>query len=163
MKKLLVIIALALPLLASAQKFGHVNTQEVFKMMPEQKNVQEQLDALQKQYEDMLVSMQNEIKEKADKYDQEAANLTDTQKQIREEELYTMQQRLQTTYQTAQQEVQQKQQELIVPLQEKLIKAIEAVGKEKGFTYIFDNSAMMYVSPDALDCTADVKAKLGIK
>ena len=30
MKKLIVMLALALPMLASAQKYGHINTQELF-------------------------------------------------------------------------------------------------------------------------------------
>ena len=40
MKKLIIILALAMPMLASAQKFGHVNTQELFTQMPEIKDVE---------------------------------------------------------------------------------------------------------------------------
>ena len=163
MKKVLVILALVLPMMASAQKYGHVNTAELFQLMPELKGVTARLDSLNKQYEDLLVNMQEEYQKKAQEYEQKAATMTDAMKQIQEEELYTMQQRLQTTYQTAQQDIAQKRQEYVAPVQEKMLKAIQAVGQEKGFTYIFDTAAMVYVDPSATDVMPDVKAKLGIK
>ena len=163
MKRILVILALVLPMMASAQKYGHVNTAELFQLMPELKGVTARLDSLNKQYEDLLVNMQEEYQKKAQEYEQKAATMTDAMKQIQEEELYTMQQRLQTTYQTAQQDIAQKRQEFVAPVQEKMLKAIQAVGQEKGFTYIFDTAAMVYVDPSATDVMPDVKAKLGIK
>ena len=163
MKRILVILALVLPMMASAQKYGHVNTAELFQLMPELKGVTARLDSLNKQYEDLLVNMQEEYQKKAQEYEQKAATMTDAMKQIQEEELYTMQQRLQTTYQTAQQDIAQKRQEYVAPVQEKMLKAIQAVGQEKGFTYIFDTAAMVYVDPSATDVMPDVKAKLGIK
>ena len=163
MKKIFLILALVLPMMASAQKYGHVNTAELFQLMPELKDVTARLDSLNKQYEELLVNMQEEYQKKAQEYEQKAATMTDAMKQIQEEELYTMQQRLQTTYQTAQQDIAQKRQEFVAPVQEKMLKAIQAVGQEKGFTYIFDTAAMVYVDPSATDVMADVKAKLGIK
>ena len=163
MKKILVILALVLPMMASAQKYGHVNTAELFQLMPELKDVTARLDSLNKQYESLLVNMQEEYQKKAQEYEQKASTMTDAMKQIQEEELYTMQQCLQTTYQTAQQDIAQKRQEFVAPIQEKMLKAIQAVGQEKGFTYIFDTAAMVYVDPTATDVMADVKAKLGIK
>lgn len=165
MKKFFVMMALVLPMMASAQKYGHINVQEVFMLMPELKQVQSQVDTLSNQWENMLMNMQNEIKDKAARYDAEAAKgtLTDTQRQIFEEELQGLYQRWQTTQQTAQQDLQQKQQELMAPVHEKLLNAIQAVGKEKGYTYVFDTQAMLYVAPEANDVTADVKTKLGIK
>lgn len=163
MKKILVILALVLPMMASAQKYGHVNTAELFQLMPELKDVTARLDSLNKQYEELLVNMQEEYQKKAQEYEQKAPTMTDAMKQIQEEELYTMQQRLQTTYQTAQQDIAQKRQEFVAPVQEKMLKAIQAVGQEKGFTYIFDTAAMVYVDLSATDVMADVKAKLGIK
>ena len=163
MKRIFLILALVLPMMASAQKYGHVNTAELFQLMPELKDVTARLDSLNKQYEELLVNMQEEYQKKAQEYEQKAATMTDAMKQIQEEELYTMQQRLQTTYQTAQQDIAQKRQEFVAPVQEKMLKAIQAVGQEKGFTYIFDTAAMVYVDPSATDVMADVKAKLGIK
>jgi outer membrane protein len=166
MKKLLIILALALPMLAGAQttpKFGYVNTQELFALMPELKAAQARMDSLNKQYEDMLVGMQEEYKKKAAEYEQKSATMTDAMKQIQEEDLYTMQQRIQTTYQTAQQDIQAKQTEFLKPVQERMVKAIEAVGAREGFTYIFDSAATIYAAPSATNVIESVKKELGIK
>lgn len=164
MKKVFVMLALMLPMLASAQKFGRINTQELIQLMPEIQQMNNKLDTINAQWESMLVNMQGEIKDKYAKYEQEAATLSDAQKQVREEELMAMQQRYQTTLQTAQQDLQQKQQELFAPIQEKVQKAIKEVGKQKNLTAIFEEGMMLYFSEtDVVNITADVKAKLGIK
>ena len=55
MKKIGMIMAvLALTLTANAQKFGDVNTQEMFMLMPELKDGQARMDSLNKQNENTL-------------------------------------------------------------------------------------------------------------
>lgn len=163
MKKLIIILALAMPMLAGAQKYGHVNTQELFQLMPELKMVQGKLDSLNKQYETLLMQMQEEYRTKLQDYQNQQATLPDVIKQSKEDELVSMQERLQATYQTAQQDVDQKQREWIAPIHEKMAKAIQKVGADKGFTYIFDTAATLYVGTDATDVMSDVKKELGIK
>lgn len=163
MKKLIVMLAIALPMLASAQKYGHINTQELFAQMPELTQVKAQMDTLQSMYENQLASMQEEFNKKVQDFQQGQATMTDGVREFRQQELAELEQRIQTFYQTAQQDIQRKQQEYLAPLHEKMSKAIQAVGEEKGFTYIFDTAAMLYIAPDATDIMGDVKAKLGIK
>ena len=166
MKKIILILAMALPMLATAQsntKFGYVNTQELFALMPEVKGVQARLDSLNKQYEEMLLGMQDEYKKKLADYEQKSATMTTAMKQIQEEELVTMQQRIQTAYQTAQQDLQNKQQEYFVPIHERMSKAIKTVGEKGGYTYIFESASMVYTAPSADNVIEAVKKELGIK
>lgn len=166
MKKLLIIAALLLPMMVSAQKIGRINTSALLEIMPEVKEMSANLDSLNAQWENMLVSMQNEIKEKAAKYESDMAkgSMTDAQKQFYEEDLYNLQQRLQTTYQTAQADVQQKQEEWFKPIKEKISAAIKKVGKDKGYAYIMEEAAMLYYSEtDTYDVFNDVKKELGLK
>ncbi len=164
MKKIgLIIAVLALTLTANAQKFGYVNTQELFMMMPELKDVQARMDSLNKQYENLLMQMQEEYQKKLQDYQQKQSTMPDAMRQIQEEELYSMQQRLQTTYQTAQQDVEQRRSEYLKPINERMAKAIQDVGAANNYTYIFDSAAAVYISPDADNVMALVKAKLGIK
>lgn len=163
MKKLFLILALALPMLASAQKYAHINTQELFTQMPELNTIKAQMDTLQGMYENQIAMMQEEFNKKVQDYQQNQATMTDGVREFRQQELADLEQRIQTFYQTAQQDIQRKQQEYLMPVHEKMAKAIEAVGTEKGYTYIFDSAAMLYIAPDATDIMADVKAKLGIK
>ncbi len=163
MKRLVLLLALALPMVVSAQKFGYVNTQELFQLMPEVKTAQARIDSLSSQYETMFAGMQEEYKKKSAEYDQKSATMTDAMKQIQEEELYGLQQRIQTAYQTAQQDIQTKQQEFLVPIREKMMKAIKTVGDKNGYTYIFDSQAMVYSAPTADNLLEPVKKELGIK
>ncbi len=163
MKKIFVILALALPMLVSAQKFGHVNTTELFQQMPEVNQVKAQMDTIQAQYETQLTLMQEELQKKYQDYQQNEATMPDAIKQMKQQELQEMQGRIQTFYQTAEQDIQKKQQELLAPVHEKMSKAIKAVGERDGYTYIFDSAAMVYIAPAAIDASPAVRKELGIK
>jgi len=163
MKKIIITIMLALPMLASAQKFGHINTQELFAQMPEVAQVKLKMDTIQNQYETQLASMNEEIQKKVQDYQAQEATMADAIKQIRQQELQEMQQRIQLFYQTAEQDIQKKQQELLAPIHEKMAKAIKAVGERENYTYIFDSAAMVHIGSDAVDVTPAVKKELGIK
>ena len=163
MKKLLLTIALVLPLVANAQKFGHINSQELFSVMPELKTVQQQMDSLQSNYENQFVTMREEFNKKVADYQQNEATMSESVKQFRQQELSDLQQRIELFAQTIQQDLQKKQQEYVAPIQERLVKAIQQVGEENGYTYIFDSQAMLYISQDANDVSQLVKQKLGIK
>ena len=163
MKKVIIAMLLALPMFASAQKFGHINSQELFAQMPEVAQVRLKMDTIQSQYENQLASMNEEFQKKMQDYQAQESTMADAVKQIRQQELQEMQQRIQLFYQTAEQDIQKKQQELLTPVHEKLTKAIKAVGEREGYTYIFDSAAMVHIGADATDATPAVKKELGIK
>ena len=163
MKKLIIAMMLILPLAVSAQKFGHINTQELFTQMPEVNQVKLKMDTINAQYENQLASMNDEIQKKYQDYQANEATMVDAVKQIRQQELQEMQQRIQLFYQTAQEDIQKKQTELLAPIHEKMAKAIKAVGEREGYTYIFDSAAMVHIGTDAKDVTPAVKKELGIK
>ncbi|MBQ6724515.1 MAG: OmpH family outer membrane protein [Paludibacteraceae bacterium] len=163
MKKIIIAMMLVLPLAVSAQKFGHINTQELFAQMPEVNQVKLKMDTINNQYESQLAMMQEEFQKKVQDYQAQEATMADAIKQIRQQELQEMQQRIQLFYQTAEQDIARKQQELLAPVHEKMTKAIKAVGEREGYTYIFDSAAMVHVGADAIDATPAVKKELGIK
>ena len=163
MKKLIIAVLLALPIIASAQKFGHINTQELFAEMPEVAQVKLKMDTIQSQYENQLASMNEEFQKKVQDYQTQEATMAEAIKQIRQQELQEMQQRIQLFYQTAEQDIQKKQQELLTPVHETMTQAIKAVGERDGYTYIFDSAAMVHIGADAIDATPAVKKELGIK
>ena len=163
MKKIIIAMMLIAPMALSAQKFGHINTQELFTQMPEVAQIKLKMDTIQGQYETQLASMQEEIQKKMQDYQAQEATMADAVKQIRQQELQEMNQRIQLFYQTAEQDIQKKQQELLTPVHEKMSKAIKAVGERENYTYIFDSQAMVHIGADAIDATPAVKKELGIK
>lgn len=166
-KKILLAVAVALPMLATAQspKFGTVNADEVFTVMPDTKTAQEELAAVSKQYEDEYGKLNEELQKKFTEY-QALQNDASTPQGIKDRRLQEMQeldQKAQQFLQTAQNDIQQKQAQLMQPIQEKLIKAIREVGTNNGFTMIFPAGLAPFTSTDVIDVTPLVKAQLGIK
>ena len=106
MKKIIIAMLLILPMAVSAQKFGHVNTQELFSQMPEVNQVKLKMDTIQNQYEMQLASMNEEFQKKMQDYQSQESTMADAVKQIRQQELQEMNQRIQLFYQTAEQDIQ---------------------------------------------------------
>ena len=94
MKKLFVLLLMIAPMASFAQKFGHVNVQEIMQAMPELTKARADLEALAKQYEADLKSMQEEIQKKAEAYEKEQASLPANIKERREKELQDMYQKI---------------------------------------------------------------------
>ena len=163
MKKMILMLALALPMIASAQKIGHVSSQEVMAVMPETKKMAEKLDSLQNVYETQLANMQEEFSKKVAEFQQQQATMTAGVREFRQQELAEMEQRTQMFYQTVQKELQAKHVEYLQPVQAKLLEAINKVAAAQGCTYVMDKASMLYIAPDALDLTPAVRAELGIK
>ena len=146
------------------QKFGHVNAQEVIQAMPEFTKARTEIEALTKQYEADLKSMQDELQKKAEAFDKEQATLPENIKQRRQTELQDMYQKIQQSYQDNQQALGQAQQEKMQAIQTKVLDAIKAVGQAGGYVYIMDIAGgVPYISTTlSTDVTGEVKKKLGI-
>ena len=71
----LLIIVFALPLGAMAQKFAHMNSQEVIVLMPEYTKAQADLDAMSKQYSEEMQRTQAEFQKKLQEYQAQADSL----------------------------------------------------------------------------------------
>jgi len=152
---------------ASAQKnykFGHINSNEFISIMPDKAIAQKELQVYAKQLEDQLGAMQTELETKYNEYLTQEGTLTKLVKDTRQKELNDLNSRIQEFQTTAQESYQQKEAELLQPIMDKANDAIQSVGKENGFTYIFDVGigALVFFSEDSEDILPLVKAKLGI-
>ena len=165
MKKVVFMLLMCAPLTVLAQKFGHVNAQEIIQVMPEYTKAKTEIDALQQQYEADLKSMQEEFTKKVKDSEANAQTLPENIKQRREQELTEMQQKIQQSFQDNQQALSKASQEKMQAITMKVVDAIKAVGQEGGYVYVMDtNSGVPYISTTlSTDVTAQVKAKLGLK
>lgn len=166
MKKLLFMLMMLAPMAAFAQKFGHVNSQEIIQAMPEFTKARTDIEALAKQYDADLKSMQDEIQKKAEALEKEQATLPANIKQRREQELQDMYQKYQQSAQDNQQALGKEQQEKMQAITTKVLDAIKSVGQTDGYVYIMDiaGGGIPYISTTlSTDVTAKVKAKLGLK
>lgn len=144
------------------QKFGHINAQEVMASMPEFIKARGEIEATAKQYENDLKAMQDELQRKAQEYEKSKSTMNETKQKETEQTLMDLQQKIQQAYQVNSQALQKAQQEKMAPITQRLVDAIQAVGKAGGYVYIMDTQmGIPYVS-DTLskDVTAEVKAEL---
>lgn len=162
MKKLILALMLLAPMSMFAQKFGHINSQEIMQSMPEFIKASGDLKATAAQYENDLKAMQGELQRKSDEYDKTKSTMNATKQQETETQLQQMYQKIQETYQTNQQNLQKAQQDKLQPIQTKLVNAINAVGKAGNYVYIMDLGAgIPYISTTlSEDVTEKVKSEL---
>ncbi|RZK42013.1 MAG: OmpH family outer membrane protein [Pedobacter sp.] len=194
MKKLINVFFVAASLILTVnvanaqQKFGHVNTDELYDVMPEAIAAQKAFEAFSKvkqtEYDKMLNEYQTKLKAAQDKeklaQDKQRtmseANRETVSKeldalgkelQVAAQELQDFQKRIEDAKTKASKDLTDKQNELYPAVTKKMQTAITAVAKEKGLAYVFDLSAgqgfnnILYADGGE-DITPAVKTKLGI-
>ena len=166
MKKILIAILMMAPLSLCAQKFAHFNTADIIPNMKEYTTAMEEMQAMQKQYEDDMKLMQDELQKKSEEYQKEQANLLENVRQRREQELNDLYNRLQQSYQDNQAALQKAQTEKMSTISEKVLAVVKKIGEEGGYVYIVDTSSgvIPFVSSTlSTDITDQVKKELGIQ
>ena len=147
---------------ANAQKVAHIDVHKIMTEMPEFKAGQAELKKLYATYQKEFNEMQDAYQAKLQKYQQEAKTVSEQENQKRVKELMEMEKNIAKAQQDIQEEAQKKEADLMKPIQEKLLKAIKDVAKEKGYDYVFDSSGpTSLIVANGPDLYNDVKAKLG--
>ena len=157
--KVFVLVALTLAAMSvSAQvKLGHIETQKLIQAMPE-------WTAAQKTFEEELNSLREQFQTKLAEYSEKMKTYSEAMRATTEEELQGLQQRIQRFQETAMAQLEKTQNDLMQPVMEKALNAIKEVGKENGFTYIFDmNAGILYAAENSQDVLPLVKKKLGLQ
>ena len=83
MKKLILMLALLAPMSMFAQKFGHLNSQQIMNDMPEFVKARGEIEATAKQYENDLKAMQDELQRKAQEYEKTKSTMNATKQRRR--------------------------------------------------------------------------------
>ena len=166
MKKIIAIFVLAAGLVSgtvSAQsKFGYIRVDEMVSLMPELKKIDTLLTSYQN---DTLPRTYNYLLSNYQHYDSIA---NDSSRQTLVVRQQASKQRteflgeLQNWQSSAQQLIEAKQNSLLQPVYDKVLKAIDEVAKEKGYTYIFNRESLL-VGPPADNILPFVAEKLKVK
>jgi len=170
MKRFIGILALIVFMASAGQsqnmKFGHINSDELIRALPEFDTANANLEKFRQELVNALELMSVELNNKSDTFTKESKNLTDIVRQTKEQELIDMNRRIQEFQANAQEQLQNKQVELFQPIYTKVDKAIKDVGKENAFLYIFDiakGSLLYFDETKSTNVLALAKAKLGLK
>ena len=148
---------------ANAQKFGHLDVQSLIMNMSVQANIEATLQNAALEYEAQIQSMQADLQAKDTEYQTKSTTWPEVIRAQKEKDMQSIYQGLQEFAQTAQAELGQMEQDLFSPLVISVQGAINTVGEEHQFTYIFDSStgATVYTG-GGTDVTDLVRTKLGL-
>ena len=147
----------------TAAKFGYIDSNEILTLMPETDSLQGELKAYADFLDQQMSTMAMEYQTKVTQYQENYNTMSDLIRQTKEKEITDLQARIQAFQQSADGDLGAKQAELFNPLIEKVKAAIDAVGKENGYTYIFDVGTGAIVYYELGDNILPlVKKKLGI-
>ena len=164
---LLFTLILCIPFVSiSQQKFGHMNSGNMLEMMPEVQASDKVLaalhDSLEIELDTMMTRFRNNYNNALKAVNE--GTMTKIKQAEVEKELQDEQARIAEYQKQAQLVVGQRRQKLLAPVIDKLNAAIIEVGKEKGYSFIFDVSSggMLYVNKSE-DVSSLVASKLGLK
>lgn len=149
---------------AQIAKFGTVDLQAVMNDMPETAVLEKELSTKTQSFQTEAQKMESEMQSKYQSYIEQRDSLDDVTRQMREEELQTLSNRAQQYQQASYNQITQYREQQLTMIQEKLFKAVKAVGDREKYVAIFPINDATYFSPtETTDVTAIVKKELGIK
>lgn len=167
LKKILLAVAVALPMFASAQtvKIGIVDTNAIFTAMPETTAAQTKLTDIQNKYQEEFTRLETEYKRMVDELQQMKEDELPAIKERKTREIMDYQQKIQAFENSAQQDMAQQHQSLMAPIAQKIKEAIESVGRENSYSLVqaYSPDQVLYYASPVEDITNLVKAKLGLK
>ncbi len=132
-------------------KIGHVDIAEILAALPARDSAAAVLDKETKEYQSTYNEMTSVYNKMFDDYEKSQSTYSELIKKTKEAELLDKQKRLEEFEQNAQSSLQKRNSELIQPILDKIIKAVDKVASENGFTYILDVSkgSVVYSSKDS--------------
>ena len=132
-------------------KIGHVDIAQIMAELPERDSaaviLEKETKEIQSTYDDMTVVYNKMM----DDYEKGVSTYSELVKKNKESELLDKQKRLQEFEQNASASLQKRNSELIQPILNKIIKAVDKVATDNGFTYILDVSkgSVVFTSKDS--------------
>ena len=147
---------------ALAQKFGHIDAQNLLLNLPERAEAQASIESTAMEFEQEMTRMQEDLQNKYGEYQAKAESWPAAIRESKEREIQGLDQGLQEFGATVQAELAGLEESLLSPMIARVRAAIEAVGTEHGFTYIFDASMGATLYNGGEDVTDLVRTKLGM-
>ena len=167
LKKLMLAVAVMLPMLASAQtlKIGLVDFQGVLQAMPETTEALKRIDDVSKRYQDEYSKLGEARQRKYEEFQNMGENELPAIRERKARELSDYQQKIQQFATDADQSLQKMQADEMAPIVTKVRNAIESGGREGNYSLIqmLDPQLVLFQQSPVEDITPAVKAKLGLQ
>lgn len=151
---------------AHAQKFALIDMEYIMKHIPAYEQAMKQLDSDSKKYQSEVESISKEAKALYEKYQNDAAKLTQAQRTERENAIVAKEKAaadLKQKYFGPQGTMAQKQQQLIQPINDSVYQAVKVIAGQRGYALVLDrasDAAIIFGSP-SIDISDEVLSRLG--
>ena len=167
MKKTFIVIAMALLSLGTAfaqksVKLGHIDSNELLKIMPGRDSAQAKLQREMTELEGALQNMQMELQQLYNDYMAKESQMSDLIKQVEQKKLQETGARIEEFQKNAQLQLQEREKTLLTPIIDRAKEAIRKVAKDNGYTYIFDSAVGVTLYEGGDDILPLVKKELGL-
>jgi len=149
----------------SAQKYGYLNSALLLTELSEVKAADSEIATFQQQLVSKGEAMVKAFETKYQKYSQEAQSgeFSPVQVQQKESDLAAEQKKIQEFEVEVTNNIAKKREELYQPILNKVKSVVDQLGKEKGYTMIFDTSTgALLFADEGEDLMAEVKSRLGM-
>jgi outer membrane protein len=167
-KMMLCLLATVLASSAFAQKNAFINTEQVFRALPEYTAALAEIDTYAQEQQALVDADFVKIAETYERYQEQRQNLTEASRRQVEERIIQMEKEA-TEKQSAifgqEGTLMQRRIEKLKPIQDKVFAVVDQIAKAKGCDLVIDisnNPSIIYYNA-AGDLTAEVIAALGIK
>ncbi|MCB1124155.1 MAG: OmpH family outer membrane protein [Verrucomicrobiae bacterium] len=147
------------------QKIGYVNTEAIIALLPVTKKANEELAEMQTKFLAQGQTMQDEMKAKYDELvaQNQAGTLSDTMKELGQQEMAQLQQDLNNHTQQSQDALSKRRSVLYKPIFKQVNETIQKIAKDRGYDIVFDaqESGIVYGSVDN-NLTKAILLELGV-
>lgn len=167
MKKFLIMAAVATfaAVTASAQNYMVVNTENIFKALPEYTKAVEEIDAAAKQYQSNIDDAYAQLEQMYESYMSQKSSMSQNGRQQREETILNNEKKIMEYQESVFGEkgkMTQLQQDKLEPFQKKVMETITKYASDNGYSLVLDvatNPLVVYYDP-AMDKTQQIIAIL---
>lgn len=134
--------------IAQTTKAAYVDSEKILSELPEAQKASQELNALMKGWQDSVAAMQADFQKQVEEYQKQSSVMAAAKKDAEEKRLNDLNIKWREFY--AQKldpqkgEAAQEREKRLAPIREKVLRAIEAVAKEDGFTFVFDRANVLY-------------------
>ena len=170
MRKITIILGIIIcsAFVLQAQSVVYINSETILEKIPAYVNAQDQIKRMNDQYEAQIEREIKSIETLFDQYQAEKSRLSDSQRQLRENDIITKERAVkerQNQIFGQDGEMAKYSKNVLAPVMDRLKNAIDLVAKEVGAVMVFDLSVVQgVVSTDAKgDVTQRVMNSLGVR
>lgn len=133
---------------AQTMKAAYVDSDKILGELPEAQRASKELETLVKAWQDSLDRMNTDLQKQFEDYQKQEAVMAPAKKESEQKRLSDLDQKRREF--AAQKldartgEAAQEREKRLAPIREKVLRAIESVAKEDGFTFVFDRTNVLY-------------------